>query len=210
MTSSWIRAMYSPRMPIRNSWIPPRNATKTAIDANPGTEYRPRIFETRNTAPIRNDRPETANPIFNAKRSGAAEKLTIPSVANFTILPSGYFVSPAKRSSRLERDTDLAEADPAEHPAHVAIRLAHRAERVERPAVDEAEVADVERHVDVGHPAKDAVEHRRGQPLERAFAFPLLAHGVDDVVALAPARGQVEGDLGRILEIGVHDDHGIA
>ena len=110
----------------------------------------------------------------------------------------------------MERDTDLAKADPAEHATHVAIRLAHRAERVERPAVDEAEVADVDRHVDVGHPAKDAVEHPGGQPLERAIAFPLLAHGVDDVVALAPARGQVEGDLGRILEIGVHDDHGIA
>ena len=29
-----------------------------------------------------------------------AEKLTIPSVANLSILRSGYFVSPANRSSR--------------------------------------------------------------------------------------------------------------
>ena len=44
--------------------------------------------------------PETINPRFSASRSGAAEKLTTPSVANFSILVRWYFVSPAKRSSR--------------------------------------------------------------------------------------------------------------
>ena len=44
---------------------------------------------------------ETRKPTLSAKRSGAGEKLISPVVAKRSIFRSGYFVSPAKRSSRL-------------------------------------------------------------------------------------------------------------
>src|SRR3954451_11265244 len=108
-----------------------------------------------------------------------------------------------------ERNPDLAVADPAEHAAHVAVRLPHRAERVEGSAIDETEVADVERNVDVAHPPEEAVEGRSRRALERRVALPLLTDGVDDVVTVAPARGELERDLRRVLQVGVHHDHGV-
>ncbi len=46
--------------------------------------------------------------------------------------------------------------------------------------------------------------------LEAAFALARQALGVDDLVALLPLGDHVEHDLGRILEIGVHDDDRLA
>ena len=40
--------------------------------------------------------------------------------------------------------------------------------------------------------------------------MPLLADGIDHVVALAPARRHLEDDLRRILKICVHDDDRVA
>ncbi len=43
----------------------------------------------------------------------------------------------------------LAEADPGEHAAHEAVALRHGEEGVERLAVDQSEVADVARDLDL-------------------------------------------------------------
>ena len=95
-------------------------------------------------------------------------------------------------------------------PRTKRLALAHLVEDVERAPVDEAEVADVERDLDLGDPVEAAVEPGCGRPLESRLAVALLAHRVDDVVALAPARGELEHDLGRILQVGVEHDHRVA
>ncbi len=122
---------------------------------------------------------------------------------------SGYFVSPAKRSARV-LDAGLGEADPAEHAADEAARLAHLVEDVERTPVDETEVTDVEGHLDLGDLVEPAVEPRGRRPLEPGLAVALLPDRIDDVVALAPARRELEHDLGRILQIRVEHDHRVA
>src|SRR5262249_34636024 len=100
----------------------------------------------------------------------------------------------------VKRDADLAVADPAEHAAHIAVGLAHRAKGIDSTPVDETEVADVERDVDVADPPEHAVEERRRRALERSVALAALAHGVDDVVPVAPASGELERHFGWILE----------
>ena len=76
--------------------------------------------------------------------------------------------------------------------------------------VDEPEVADVERHLHLGDPVEAPVEPGRRRALEPRLTVALVAHGVDDVVALTPARGELEHDLGRILQVGVEHDHRVA
>src|SRR5438876_7556527 len=99
------------------------------------------------------------------------------------------------------RDADLAESDPREEAADVAVVLAHVPELVERTPVDEAEVAGVGRDVDVAEPAQDAVEEADRGAAEEGLDAPVLANGVDDLVALAPACDQVGRELGRVLEV---------
>jgi hypothetical protein len=70
------------------------------IDVHPGTVNAPITLRRRATNPYRIDNPETTKPSARASRNGALEKLTMPSIPNFIIFPSGNFVSPAKRSSR--------------------------------------------------------------------------------------------------------------
>src|SRR5207244_5088507 len=85
----------------------------------------------------------------------------------------------------------LAEPDPREEAAHVAVVLAHEAELVERAPVDEPEVADVGRDLHVAQPAQDAVEEPDRRAAEERLDAPVLADRVDDRGALAPAGAQV-------------------
>lgn len=84
--------------------------------------------------------------------------------------------------------------------------LAQPLELLERAPVDEREVAHVGWDVHVGKAAQDAVEERARDPLEEPLRLlPLLADRVHDLVALRPAVDQLESELGRILEVAVHD-----
>ena len=107
-------------------------------------------------------------------------------------------------------DDVAPEADPGAHPAQEPRALAQAQERVERGAVEEAEVAGVGLEVDLREPAHERVEPARGRELEARLALALAPLGDDDVRALAPARDQVGDELGRILEIAVDHHHRVA
>jgi hypothetical protein len=104
----------------------------------------------------------------------------------------------------------LPKADPGEHAAHEAVAFRHRQEAVERLAVDETKIADVAWNFDVAEAAEQAIEQVGGQPFESAFALSRKALGVDDLIARFPFGDHFEHDLGRVLQIGVHDDDGLA
>jgi hypothetical protein len=91
------------------------------------------------------------------------------------------------------------------------VLLAQRAQRQHDGAAHEAEVARVDGDRDAAqHDAQQAIERRGRRALEPGLAVPLATHGVDDVVPFAPARDHGAHDLGRILQVGVHDDDGVA
>ena len=108
-------------------------------------------------------------------------------------------------SSAVVLDDVAAEADPRAHPAQEARALAQLQERVERRAVEEAEVAGVGLKVDLGEAAHEGVEPARGGELEARLALAHPAPGDDDVGAVAPPLDQLGDQLGWVLEVAV--DH---
>ncbi len=102
-------------------------------------------------------------------------------------------------------DGGLREADPHGHAAQEARALGHRQQRVQRAAVEQAEVAGVGLEVDLGELVEQLVEPRGGGELEGGLALALLAHRVDDVGALAPLGDHLGDQLRRVLQVGV--DH---
>ena len=79
-------------------------------------------------------------------------------------------------------------------------------EDVEDTPVNKPEVAHVDRDLDLRDPVEASVEPVGRHSLEPRFSGALFAHRVDDVVALPPAPRQLEHDVGRMLEVGIHQD----
>src|SRR5262249_58050977 len=85
------------------------------------------------------------------------------------------------------RNADLAEAQPVDHAADVAVGLGQLGEGVAHPARDQPEVPAVGGQLDlVGHPADEAHGQHGGHDAPGRLADALLADAVDDVVALLP------------------------
>ena len=84
--------------------------------------------------------------------------------------------------------------------------------RIERAPAHQPEVAGVERDVDLGRARQQPVETVRGRALECGLAGAAPAHAVDDVGAARRASpASIGGEqLGRVLEIGVDDQDGVA
>src|SRR2546422_7121191 len=77
-------------------------------------------------------------------------------------LPEAVLRSARVTGGALVLDPDLAEPDPAPQPAEKAAALRERHERARHPAVEDAEVAGVERDVDLGDRTQAPVEGRVG------------------------------------------------
>ena len=88
--------------------------------------------------------------------------------------------------------------------------LAHPVQDVQHPPVDEAKIADVDRRVEVGDDAEQPVEEGRAQSAEEGLALAPAPYRVHDVVLFAPARDQLRDDLGRVLQVAVHDHDRLA
>ncbi len=112
---------------------------------------------------------------------------------------------PGGAGGALVGDGGLGEADPDRHAAQETGALRHRQQRVERAPVHQAEVARVHGQLELGQARHQPVEDVRGVELELGLPLAALAHGVDDVGALAPARDHVDDQLRRVLQVGV--DH---
>ena len=73
----------------------------------------------------------------------------------------------------------------------------------------EPEVRDVARDPAVRHAAGDQVEEVRVELADRAGALARREDAVDVVVALFPLGDELRDDLGRVLEVGRHQDRGV-
>src|SRR5439155_15224644 len=98
---------------------------------------------------------------------------------------------------------------PTPHPAHEARALGHRVQHVNDTAVHQREVAAVHGEIDRADPREETVEHVVRGALEPRGPS-RLPDRVHDVVAVEPARDELRHDLGRVLQIAVHHDDGVA
>ncbi len=84
------------------------------------------------------------------------------------------------------------------------------AQRLDDAPAHQAEVARIERDRYLGHPLDDAVERARGSDLEGALASARAPDRIHDVVPLAPLANECVHELGRILQVSVHQHDGVA
>ena len=80
---------------------------------------------------------------------------------------------------------------------------------LDHAAVHQAEVAAVERDVQVADRVPEPVEAGVAQPLEETF-LPMAANPVDDVIPLLPDADELRDHLGRVLQVAVHQHDGLA
>src|SRR5262245_26165239 len=110
-------------------------------------------------------------------------------------------------SSAFVANADLAKADEAAQPAHEALTFRQIFKGIHRPAIHQAEVAAVQRNVDIADRAQDTIKGGIRQALDQSF-FSFGANGIDDIVSFSPGLNQLLDDFGRILQIAIHDDDG--
>ena len=77
------------------------------------------------------------------------------------------------------------------------------------PAIHQPKIAGINRNFNIRDLAQQPVEIFRCGQFEPGFAGPFGAHGINHFVALAPFCDHLEHHFGRILQVGVHDDHRI-
>src|SRR5262249_18057149 len=109
----------------------------------------------------------------------------------------------------LVADADLTEADEGAQAADEAHLLRQMSQYLDDLAIHQAEVAAVERDGQIADGVEHAIEEGVTGALDQAF-LALGADGVDDVVAGPPGGDELVEHLGRILQIAVHDDDGLA
>ena len=110
----------------------------------------------------------------------------------------------------LERERDLLQSQPRDQAAHEAVLLAEAADRDEGVAAEQPEIADFRDDPRIDRLAHDPVEQPGGEALVHAVAVagdPLRRHDVESLVIQAD---HVLQDVRRILQVGVHDDDGVA
>ena len=124
-------------------------------------------------------------------------------------LPQGV-LGPARLAGvAIVIEADLPESEEAAEPANEPTTLREPVERVDDPAIHQAEIAAIERDVEVADQAQDSVERKVSQPLEEAlFAAP--ADGVHDVVAIPPQPEKLRQQFRGVLQIAVHHDDGLS
>ena len=104
----------------------------------------------------------------------------------------------------------LGEADPAGHTAQETVGFAHFIQRVKTFARKEPEIAGIDGKVAADKPAHAPVEEPGRGGLEDAFALAALALAIDHVIALTVAVDHAVNHAQRILEVGIHQDDGVA
>ncbi len=100
------------------------------------------------------------------------------------------------------------QSDPTADTAYKAVPFRHGLQQVHHSAVHDAEIAGIQRDLHVRHLAQHAVKGGIRHAFRPALLAP-FADGVDYVVAGAPLRDELWQHLGRVLQIGIHDDDGV-
>src|SRR5262249_47044155 len=106
-------------------------------------------------------------------------------------------------------DADLLIAERGDVAPPIWTLIAIEMQEVEDAAIDEAKVAGIDRKVVVAEPSQDPIEEAsHGMKEERLRSRP--AHAVDYLETCFPKPDKVEHDLGRVLQITIDLDRGIA
>jgi hypothetical protein len=105
---------------------------------------------------------------------------------------------------------DLRIANPGEQALHEPVLLAQGVQRQHRAPAQQAKVAGVLGNVHAAERLDQTVEQVGRGALDPRFAVARAALGIHHVVPGTPQLHHARYQLGRVLQVGVDDDHGIA
>ena len=132
----------------------------------------------------------------------------MPSKAKRKSFRKLHFDGPVPALLHGEGHARRLEADPGIEPFREPRPLAERAQHLDALPVDEAEIAGALREARFAEALEEAVEEARGVALQAGLAGTVRSLAVDHHVAFAPALDEFLDHLGRMLEVGIHDDDG--
>ena len=108
-------------------------------------------------------------------------------------------------------DADLAETDPARQALEEAIALGKLPQRRRGARRQQAEVAGIFGDFLPRAPVDQRVEAVHGQTPQERFIVAMGLGGIDHIIAvLDPVADQLLDQIGRMLAVAVHEQHGAA
>ena len=135
----------------------------------------------------------------------------MPSIDSPISVAAFQVVRPCCALGRLVVDAQLAKADPAREPLEEAVALGKPAQRRGGARGEQPEVAGVLRNFLPRSPIDQRIEGLHAEPPERGFVLAMRLRGEDDVVAVVePVADQCLDQVGRMLAVGIHEQHGAA
>ena len=109
-----------------------------------------------------------------------------------------------------EGDAGRPEADPGIEAFREACPLGQGPQRFDHASVEQTEIAGSFRQLGFAEAGEELVEGLGEIALQRALALAVGALAVDVEEALAPFRQEGRDHLRRVLQVGIHDHHGLA
>ncbi len=107
------------------------------------------------------------------------------------------------------KDLGLPAAEPGDHAAQEAVLFGHGVQPFDDAPGHQPEVTGVARDLDLGDGAEQAIEQVAVASLKR-LSCPRPAAAVDDVHALVHSPHHLAEQFGRVLQVGVDDQHALA
>ena len=104
----------------------------------------------------------------------------------------------------------MAKAGPRHHAAHKTVAFWHGEKGIDHLAIHQPKIARIGRDGDIGDSIDEAIKRASGPAFESRLALAFRAEAISDIHPFAPVLEHFENDVGRVLQIRVDDDHGIA
>ena len=203
-----VRPTYSPtRPPVRN-WAPPKNRTQDGQGRVPGHVWREQVAVEDDQDADEADRAQHEPDDREPPKRGVGERQQAVQ-GQLDKLGHRVLRDPGPPPIALVRNAGLSETDPGPQATHEPIGLGQAVQVVHDPAAHRAEVAGVERDVDIGEPVEQPVEDEVGQPL-RDPVLAAAADAVRDVPSFFQLCEELGQKLRRVLEIAVEHRDDIA
>ncbi len=121
-----------------------------------------------------------------------------------------YLLVPGGPRIAVVEDVRAAKTDERHESAQKSVTLGQRHDVVHDATAEQTKITGVGRDLDFGDAGDHPIADVRDDPLGQRLAGARAPLGVDDLVAVAPARDQLGDQLGRILQVAVDNDDRVA
>ena len=157
---------------------------------------------------IKADHPEKKEPEKETQIERQGGEGGDPAMGKVKHLPERIFAHPGRTLRAVVLHHRGREAGPRHQPAEKSTPFPHFVQGIDHDAVNQTEIAHLTGRLHPGEPAENPVKGGGSDPLEPGVLFPTFSPGIDDFCPLLPGLDHRGNELGGILQITVHRNHG--